>query len=138
VLAPFHVTPIVNVLVISREERSYRGYLLLTQHITGLAQKLTELDVTDFSMYVREVRHDSFGLWTFLDCCYMKLRKGAAGARGDDAANLKPAIVSWLIDLYPDEKPAPLSPSNKTERGFEHDVTGRLLCPVDYDWQDQR
>lgn len=65
-----------------------------------------------------------------------KLRKGATGAQGDDAANLKPAIVSWLVDFF--ENPAvPLSPTMKADRGFEHDLTGCLLCPIDYDWNDQ-
>jgi len=30
----------------------------------------------------------------------------------------------------------PLSPASKMDRGFEHDDTGRLLCPIDYDWDD--
>jgi hypothetical protein len=33
---------------------------------------------------------------------------------------------------------APLSPTSKEGRGFEHELTGRLLCPIDYDWDDQR
>jgi hypothetical protein len=66
-----------------------------------------------------------------------KLRKGSAGARGDDAANLKPSVVSWIVDFF--ENPAvPLSPTNKSDRGFEHDITGQLLCPVDFDWSDPR
>lgn len=66
----------------------------------------------------------------------MQLQKGASGAHGDDAANLKPAVVSWLTELL--ENPAvPLSPNNKSERGFEHELTGKLLCPVEYDWNDE-
>jgi len=30
----------------------------------------------------------------------------------------------------------PLSPHIKSDRGFEHDITGRLLCPIDFDWDD--
>jgi hypothetical protein len=30
----------------------------------------------------------------------------------------------------------PLSPTVKLDHGFEHDDTGRLLCPVEYDWND--
>jgi hypothetical protein len=66
----------------------------------------------------------------------LELRKGAAGARGDDAANLKPAIVSWITDFF--ENPVPLSPVSKSDRGFEHDITGKLLCPIDFDWSDPR
>jgi hypothetical protein len=69
--------------------------------------------------------------------CVVQLRKGSSGARGDDAANIKPAIVSWLGSLFQNPE-VPLSPSNKTERGFEHDITGKLLCPIEFDWDDQK
>jgi hypothetical protein len=66
-----------------------------------------------------------------------QLRKGAAGARGDDAANLKPAVASWITELS--KNPIiPISPTSKSDRGFEHDITGRLLCPIDFDWADLR
>jgi hypothetical protein len=29
-----------------------------------------------------------------------------------------------------------LSPKVKAERGIDNDVTGHLLCPIDYDWGD--
>ena len=63
----------------------------------------------------------------------LQLRKGAGGARGDDAANLKPAVINWIITLFDNTMP-PLLPHTKSDRGFEHDVTGRLLCPIQYDW----
>ncbi|KAF9455666.1 hypothetical protein BDZ94DRAFT_1360794, partial [Collybia nuda] len=30
----------------------------------------------------------------------------------------------------------PLSPIHKSERGFKHKISGRLLCPIDYNWDD--
>ncbi|KAF8228060.1 hypothetical protein L208DRAFT_1293518 [Tricholoma matsutake] len=30
----------------------------------------------------------------------------------------------------------PLPPTSKMDRGFEHDNTGCLLCPIDYNWED--
>ncbi|KAF8426516.1 hypothetical protein L210DRAFT_3420611, partial [Boletus edulis BED1] len=30
----------------------------------------------------------------------------------------------------------PISSTLKSDRGLEHDVTGRLLCPVEYNWDD--
>lgn len=66
---------------------------------------------------------------------FQELRKGADGARGDDANALKIAIVNWLNEAS--SRPEPLlSPTDKSGRGFYNDVTGRLLCPVDYDWCD--
>ncbi|KIK76228.1 hypothetical protein PAXRUDRAFT_170574, partial [Paxillus rubicundulus Ve08.2h10] len=63
------------------------------------------------------------------------INKSADSARGDDCATLKPAVVHWLMSARPAPEPA-LEPSEKTGRGFNHDVTGHLLCPVDYDWSD--
>jgi hypothetical protein len=44
-------------------------------------------------------------------------------------------VVSWIVGLFENPEP-PLSPNIKTDRGFEHDLTGRLLCPIEYDWAD--
>ncbi|KAF8425762.1 hypothetical protein L210DRAFT_3324134, partial [Boletus edulis BED1] len=62
---------------------------------------------------------------------------GADSARADDASTLKGEVIYWVaansehIDLQ-------LSPRSKRDRGLSHDLTGRLLCPVDYDWTDMR
>ena len=64
-----------------------------------------------------------------------QLRKGADGARGDDAASLKKEVVDWLRNLYGPLEPS-ISPALKSDCGLEHDVTGGLLCPVEYDWDD--
>ncbi|KAF9462567.1 hypothetical protein BDZ94DRAFT_1309465 [Collybia nuda] len=99
------------------EQRTHRGYNLLVKNVSPIETKLVEFDTHELGVYFRE------------------LRKGAAGARGDDAANLKPSIINWIATLV--ETPAPaLDPTTKSDRGFEHDATGRLLCPVDYQWED--
>ena len=64
-----------------------------------------------------------------------QLNKGADSARADDAASLKPEVIHWLMSLTPSPEPA-LRHCEKDGRGFHHDVTGRLLCPVDYEWGD--
>lgn len=67
---------------------------------------------------------------------HFKLRKGASGARGDDTKSLKGAILDWITPkgraLIP-----PLSRNVKIDRGFNHEVTGALLCPTHLDWSDQ-
>lgn len=63
---------------------------------------------------------------------FKELNKGADSARGDDATSLKSAVVHWLMSAEPEEPP--LRPDEKDGRGFDHDLTGRLLCPVDYNW----
>ncbi|KAI6032694.1 hypothetical protein F5J12DRAFT_712857, partial [Pisolithus orientalis] len=59
--------------------------------------------------------------------------KGADGAHGDDMANLKQDIMSWLTDLFHPIEP-PLHTTTKDEHGFVHDVTGKLICPAEFDW----
>ncbi|KAG1793754.1 hypothetical protein EV424DRAFT_1475611 [Suillus variegatus] len=44
------------------------------------------------------------------------LGKGASGVRGDDTKTLKSAVLKWL--------------------GFNHEVTGALLCPIGLDWSN--
>ncbi|KIM66095.1 hypothetical protein SCLCIDRAFT_22310 [Scleroderma citrinum Foug A] len=63
------------------------------------------------------------------------LLAGADSACGNDASRLKTAVVSWLMSMTPPPQPA-LLPYDKTGRGFYNDATARLLCPVDYDWDN--
>lgn len=66
----------------------------------------------------------------------LQLQKGASSARSDDTKSLKSAIIDWLTPpgeaLIP-----PISRNVKVERGFNHEVTGALLCPAGVDWSDQ-
>jgi hypothetical protein len=64
-----------------------------------------------------------------------QLRKGSDMARGDDAGNLKFAVVSWVDEIFGPSTPT-LKPNLKDERGLNGDHTGRLLCPGEYDWED--
>ncbi|KIK14018.1 hypothetical protein PISMIDRAFT_17583 [Pisolithus microcarpus 441] len=66
-----------------------------------------------------------------------ELNKGADGACGDDAAGLKIAVVEWLMSGQPTPELA-LEPWHKTGRGFYHDATTQLICPVDYDWSNPK
>lgn len=65
-----------------------------------------------------------------------KLRIGSDAARGDDAGNLKIAVVEWVDALYGPSVPQ-LKPGSKDERGLDNDSTGRLLCPSEYNWDDE-
>ena len=67
--------------------------------------------------------------------CFLKLKTGADRARADDTNRLKIAIVNWLNNLQERAQPL-LIPEDKLKHGFDHDITGQLLCPVDYDWLD--
>ncbi|KAG1741591.1 hypothetical protein EDD22DRAFT_959020 [Suillus occidentalis] len=66
---------------------------------------------------------------------YNKLNEGSDGARGDDSASLKCAVADWLMERAPTPNPT-IHRQDKSGRGFYNDVTGGLLCPVDYDWSN--
>ncbi|KAG2737403.1 hypothetical protein P692DRAFT_20761886, partial [Suillus brevipes Sb2] len=63
------------------------------------------------------------------------LNKGADGARADDTTRLKVTVASWLMQQNPPPNPV-IQGQNKICRGFNNNATGRLICPVDYDWND--
>ncbi|KAJ3509290.1 hypothetical protein NMY22_g16344 [Coprinellus aureogranulatus] len=64
------------------------------------------------------------------------LNNGSSRARSDDTRSLKSAIIDWITPpggaLVP-----PLSRNVKTDRGFFHYATGKLLCPATLDWEDE-
>ena len=63
----------------------------------------------------------------------LQIQKGVSGARSDDTKSLKSVIIDWIT---PTDQPLnpPLPRNVKTARGFNHDRTGFLLCPVGLDW----
>ncbi|KAI5998463.1 hypothetical protein EDC04DRAFT_2584820, partial [Pisolithus marmoratus] len=63
------------------------------------------------------------------------LQNGTDGAQGDDSATLKAAVAQWLNESQPPPDP-PLSAEKKNGRGFNHKITGKLLCPVDCNWSN--
>ena len=72
----------------------------------------------------------------------LKFQSGANDARSDDTSRLKMSIADWL-----NSRPNPngvltydtrLSTKSKEGRGISNDVTGRLLCPIDFDWDNPR
>ena len=58
-------------------------------------------------------------------------------ARSDDTKSLKAAVVDWITP-YNGHLTPPLSRNVKTDRGYFHNRTGELLCPVNLDWNDQK
>ena len=65
----------------------------------------------------------------------LKLRKGASSARGDDTKSLKGAVLEWVAPKGQSLDP-PLSRNVKVDRGFNHERTGALMCPVNLNWSD--
>ncbi|KAG1894617.1 uncharacterized protein F5891DRAFT_1254956 [Suillus fuscotomentosus] len=65
----------------------------------------------------------------------LQIGKGAAGARGDDTKMLKSAILDWISPKGAAIQP-PLHRNSKIDRGFNHELTGSLLCPAGLEWSD--
>jgi len=65
-----------------------------------------------------------------------ELQKGANDARGDDILSIREAVANWLNKAYLTH--AALDISCRRSRGIKHETTGRLLCPIEYDWTDER
>jgi len=63
----------------------------------------------------------------------VKIQKGASSARSDDTKSLKGAILDWIAPRTQPLNP-PLARNVKIDRGFHHECTGALLCPVGLDW----
>ncbi|KAG1860337.1 hypothetical protein F4604DRAFT_1882606 [Suillus subluteus] len=63
--------------------------------------------------------------------------KGAMGARGDDTKTLKSAVLDWISPKGEAIQP-PLHRNSKIDCGFNHELTGSLLCPAGLDWNDTR
>ncbi|KIJ58306.1 hypothetical protein HYDPIDRAFT_119690 [Hydnomerulius pinastri MD-312] len=97
--------------------RLFYGFQEFMEFMPWVRAKLTDLDPNE------------------LEELFKELRKGADGARGDDASSLKQVVVTWLGNLFPTIEP-PISPTLKWDRGLEHDATGALLRPIEYNWDD--
>ena len=63
--------------------------------------------------------------------CVLMLTDGADAARTDNACHLKLTVVTWLTDANPQ-----LIAHDKTGCGLYNDATARLICPVEFDWDD--
>ena len=66
-----------------------------------------------------------------------QIQKGSSSARSDDTKSIKGAIIDWITPRGEPLQP-PLARNLKSDRGFQHERTGFLLCPVDWDWDDPK
>ncbi|KAG1849815.1 hypothetical protein C8R48DRAFT_613879 [Suillus tomentosus] len=62
--------------------------------------------------------------------------KGASAARGEDTKSLKPVVIDWIVPAGEVVMP-PLPRNSKISCGFNHPLTGRLLCPAELDWDNE-
>ncbi|KAG1894632.1 uncharacterized protein F5891DRAFT_1130893 [Suillus fuscotomentosus] len=101
----------------AEERREHRVFEQLLESYPGLLERLKDGSEEEI-LHVGEL-----------------IGKGAAGARGDDTKTLKSAILDWISPKGEAIRP-PLHRNSKIDRGFNHDLTGSLLCPAGLDWND--
>jgi hypothetical protein len=66
-----------------------------------------------------------------------ELRNGVLGLMNESTRNARRYCVRNHGPLPPPptlRNPNHLSAKGKDERGINHDLTGYLLCPIDFDW----
>ena len=68
--------------------------------------------------------------------CPSQLLDGANSARSDDLSRVKSGIASLLNNRTNGPADPPLDLYTRDGRGLQNDLTGRLLCPIRYDWDD--
>lgn len=66
---------------------------------------------------------------------HCQIQKGASSARADDTKSLKGSILDWITPRGQYLNP-PLARNIKSDRGFNHERTGALLCPASLKWSD--
>ncbi|KAJ3858255.1 hypothetical protein EV359DRAFT_69159, partial [Lentinula novae-zelandiae] len=65
------------------------------------------------------------------------LQYGSISARSDDVHTLMIELANWLNFRPLPSHADPLLLNHSHElRGFKHNLTAKLLCPVEYDWSD--
>jgi len=65
-----------------------------------------------------------------------QLLEGASNARSDDVSRAKSSIASLLNNRVNGPAIPPLDLDTRYGRGLQNDFTGRLLCPIKYNWDD--
>jgi hypothetical protein len=63
-----------------------------------------------------------------------QLQKGANDARSDDVRRIKEEVANWINQSL--SPTTPLSAKQREDRGYQNDVTGRLICPIELSWDN--
>ncbi|KAH6897566.1 hypothetical protein BKA70DRAFT_1438169 [Coprinopsis sp. MPI-PUGE-AT-0042] len=127
-----------------KEHRIYTSLLALSPTLeerlcTGSEQELfhiADMGVLGLLDIIQGI-DSSFSLVTLVPLAIHQITKGASSTRSDDTKSLKSVIVDWITPPNGALMP-PLQRNIKTDRGFYHNRTGELLCPVNLDWNDPK
>lgn len=120
---------------LDRQRREYHVFETLLQIIPGLEDRLMNGSENDIVEMAESVSCGTCRRWAILLLLLYQLQKGVSGARSDDTRSLKGPVLEWITPRGQSLNP-PLSRNVKLDRGFHHERTGMLLCPVGVDWTD--
>ncbi|KAF8896665.1 hypothetical protein BD779DRAFT_1668413 [Infundibulicybe gibba] len=102
-----------------KQDCLYNGYKLFAEYLPGVKRALMGYDPQKQGKDLKRALSE--------------LQAGAAGARSDDIKNMCAAVAAWLL-----HKAIPaLNPNLRGDRGLNHDETGRLIRPPEYNWDDE-
>ncbi|KAH6908131.1 hypothetical protein BKA70DRAFT_1103857, partial [Coprinopsis sp. MPI-PUGE-AT-0042] len=102
----------------ARARKEYRVYQQLLDMIPGLEERLSDPENPE----------------TDLDFIADEIQEGMNNSRSDDTKGLKAAVVDWITEGQ--SQVPTLRRNAKAGRGYQNEITGRLLCPVGVDWDD--
>jgi len=54
----------------------------------------------------------------------------------NNTSRLKTAVAEWINNR--NSSGEQLTANGKKEHGIGHDITGQLICPIDYDWDNPK
>jgi hypothetical protein len=120
-------------IIISRQ-RCHNAMQILNKLIPGFEAKAAAVeDIEAFCAPVclqfPDISHEDILIRNEI-----KLQAAANDARSDDTSKLKVVIAEWLYHLGGSD---PTLPTNvRGECSKYNDITARLLCPIQYDWDD--
>ena len=119
----------------NRSDRTYNSYLLLLRLVPRLKEILEDATV-DSNMFNQFITQAGFlvSFQFLINVDVVQLQKGANDGRSDDIRRVKEEVTVWINQSF--SPSIPLNPKNRDNRGFQNDFTGRLLCPIEYSWDD--
>jgi hypothetical protein len=125
----------------------------LNNLISGFEDKVNASD--DLTLFLSPVGTNYVVDYSLGTDLLLKLQTGANDVRSDDTGRLKVAIAEWLNARKHKKRPhnfnrdgddsetndssyntPVLSLRGKDERRISNDITGRLICPIDYNWDN--
>ena len=112
--------------------RSATAVKELRRLIPNFDKKADEAPI-EFVKFLKQIHTITFPI-SSAEYHSFQLQDGATNARSNDVLRIMNVVTIWINQQYPEEPQ--LSTTNHQGRGIHHLITGMLLCPIQYDWND--